>query len=113
MKIPQLQHISGNFTDARNNNVIERANKTLKTRIHNIEKFGSLRTGRELVDGFRLYYNMIRPHRSLNNTTPGDASGLRRESKNVLFEFARQDRRNRITKLIELARQENSQEKPA
>ena len=33
-------------------------------------------TAEELMNGFRAYYNFIRPHMSLDGKTPAEASGI-------------------------------------
>jgi len=33
-------------------------------------------TAQTIIDGFRIYYNFIRPHMALNGKTPAEASGL-------------------------------------
>lgn len=33
-------------------------------------------TAQELIDGFRNYYNFIRPHQALNGKTPAEMAGL-------------------------------------
>lgn len=36
----------------------------------------SQETAEELMEGFRTYYNFIRPHMSLDGKTPAEASGI-------------------------------------
>jgi hypothetical protein len=33
-------------------------------------------TAQTIIDGFRIYYNFIRPHMALNGKTPAQASGI-------------------------------------
>jgi transposase InsO family protein len=33
-------------------------------------------TAEEIMNGFRTYYNFVRPYQSLNGKTPAEASGL-------------------------------------
>lgn len=35
-----------------------------------------------MIDGFRIYYNFIRPHQSLNGQTLAEACGITVEGKN-------------------------------
>jgi transposase-like protein len=64
-------HVTGNtFQDKVNNNRIERFHRTLKTRTNAIENFGDLDSANQFVQGFRAYYNMLRPNIGLNGLTP-------------------------------------------
>jgi len=77
-------HISGNrFTDKVNNNLIERFHGTVKERTKVMRGFRDGKTAGLFVKGYRVYYNFIRPHRTLKGLTPAEAAGLpRRKSKN-------------------------------
>jgi hypothetical protein len=33
-------------------------------------------TARTIIDGFRIYYNFIRPHMALNGKTPAEMAGI-------------------------------------
>jgi hypothetical protein len=33
-------------------------------------------TARTIIDGFRIYYNFIRPHMALNGLTPAEMAGI-------------------------------------
>ncbi|MCI4353420.1 MAG: IS6 family transposase [Thermoplasmata archaeon] len=57
------------------NNLIERLHGTEKDRIRVMRGFNGKRTAATLMEGFRVHYNMVQPHRSLG-TTPGIAAGL-------------------------------------
>jgi putative transposase len=71
----QIHHISKpKFTDPRNNNLVERVNGTLKTRIRNFRRLDNLRSSAQLLEGLRLYYNSRRPHTALGGRTPIEAS---------------------------------------
>jgi hypothetical protein len=39
-------------------------------------------TARTIIDGFRIYYNFIRPHMALKGKTPAEACSIRIEGKN-------------------------------
>jgi hypothetical protein len=34
-------------------------------------------TARTIIDGFRIYYNFIRPHMALKGKTPAEKAGIR------------------------------------
>jgi putative transposase len=56
-----------------NNNMIERFHNTLKARY---KVMRGLQNPRQLLDGFCIHYNLIRPHQTLK-TTPGRTGGLK------------------------------------
>lgn len=84
---PSIRHVRGRkLKDKANNNILERANKTMKKRLRSMEKFSDPNSAKTVVDGFRLYYNLVRPHMSLANQTPAERAGLKFKSKNKLLE---------------------------
>jgi transposase-like protein/uncharacterized protein YlaI len=71
----RIAHISkARFTDPKNNNLVERVNETLKTRVRSFRKLDNLSSSAQLFDGLRLYYNNRRPHSSLGGKTPMSAT---------------------------------------
>ncbi len=71
----KIKHLSKpKFTDPTNNNLVERVNGTLKTRIKNFRRLDNLSSSAQLLDGLRLYYNSKRPHSALGGKTPIEAS---------------------------------------
>jgi transposase-like protein len=71
----RIKHISKpKFTDELNNNLVERVNGTLKSRIKNFRRLDNQASSAQLVDGLRLYYNSKRPHSALGGKTPIEAS---------------------------------------
>jgi len=76
LKKPRVQHIrKPRFVDPANNNMVERLNSTIRER----EKvMRSLKNNNsEIVDGFRIYYNFIRPHMALDGKTPAEVAGIK------------------------------------
>jgi transposase-like protein len=70
-------HISGNrFTDKVNNNLIERFHGTVKERTKTMRGFRNAETANLFAKGYRVYYNFIRPHRTLKGRTPAEAANL-------------------------------------
>jgi len=53
------------FTDPANNNRVERLNETIRSWLKSKKKLGA--NAQLLIDGFRIYYNHIRPHLSLSD----------------------------------------------
>jgi len=77
LKKPRVQHIrKPRFTDHTNNNIVERLNGTIREREKVMRSMKSDDTADELMEGFRTYYNFIRPHQSLEGKTPAEVSGL-------------------------------------
>ena len=40
------------------------------------------KTAQTIIDGFRIYYNFIRPHMALNGKTPAEESGITKPQQN-------------------------------
>lgn len=75
LKGPRAKHIrKPHFTDPTNNNMVERMQGSIRER----EKvMRSLKIeDSDVVEGYRIYYNFIRPHMSLNGKTPAEVAGL-------------------------------------
>lgn len=75
LKGPRAKHIrKPHFTDPTNNNMVERMQGSIRER----EKvMRSLKNeDSEIVDGYRIYYNFIRPHMSLDGKTPAEEAGI-------------------------------------
>ena len=53
------------FVDPTNNNLVERLNGTIREREKILRGFKKQRTAQVLVDGFRVYYNLMRTHQTL------------------------------------------------
>ena len=71
----RITHVSKpRFSDSKNNNLVERVNGTLKTRIRGFRRLDNLSSSARLFDGLRLYYNNQRPHLTLGGDTPVGAS---------------------------------------
>jgi len=59
-----------------NNNIIERFHSTFRERDKVMRGFKSKVTAKEITDGFRTYYNFIRPHQALNGLTPSQTANI-------------------------------------
>lgn len=64
------------------NNMIERFNGNVKERYKVMRGFHSLESARIILDGWRAYYNFIRPHMGINGNTPSKAVGIGLDLKN-------------------------------
>lgn len=58
------------------NNVLERLNGTTRERLKTLRGFGTEEGAKAALDGFRFYYNFVRPHQGLNGMTPAMRAGL-------------------------------------
>lgn len=59
----------------KSNNLVERLHGTEKDRIKILRGFHGQRGAELFMDGFRVHYNLVRPHKTMG-TTPGEAAGL-------------------------------------
>ncbi len=64
------------FIDLANNNRIERLHSTMRERTKVMRAFDTDPTANETMQGYRLYYNFIRPHTALDGQTPAQAAQL-------------------------------------
>jgi putative transposase len=71
------KHIKSHpFTEKDSTNMIERFHSTLKTRTDIMRGLKRPEATRELLRGFLVYYNYLRPHDSLDGKTPAEVSGI-------------------------------------
>ena len=75
LKGPRAKHIrKPHFTDPTNTNMVERMQGSIRERekvMRSIKIEDS-----DVVEGYRIYYNFIRPHMSLDGKTPAEVAGL-------------------------------------
>jgi len=70
-----VKHIRNvGFRDKTNNNLIERLHGTVREREKVMRALKIPDT--PIVDGYRLYYNFIRPHMALGGNTPAEIAGI-------------------------------------
>ncbi len=70
------------FIDLANNNRIERLHSTMRERTKVMRGFDSDPTANETMQGYRMYYNFIRPHMALKDKTPAEVAGIRVDGEN-------------------------------
>lgn len=79
-KSPRSKHIrNAGIAKKNNNNRVERLNNTVREREKIMRGMQNNDTTRVLMDGFRNYYNVLRPHMGINNNTPAEMAGLNLE----------------------------------
>jgi len=64
------------FIGLANNNRIERLHSSMRERTKVMRGFDTDPTANETMQGYRLYYNFIRPHMALDGQTPAQAANL-------------------------------------
>ena len=78
---PRVKHIRlANLGEKPNNNLVERLHGTFKDRIKVMRGMKRFERTEELSEGYRIYYDFVKPHLFLNGKTPAEASGLLREN---------------------------------
>ncbi|MFC2010321.1 IS6 family transposase [Chloroflexota bacterium] len=79
----ETEHIrSKPFTVEDNTQLIERFHETLKQRTKTMRGLKNIESAHDFIEGFITHYNYIRPHTSLNDRTPAEASGIGYPYKN-------------------------------
>lgn len=58
------------------NNILERLNGTTRERLKVMRGFGTKEGAKLAMDGWRAYYNLIRPHQGLQGKTPAEMAGI-------------------------------------
>lgn len=67
LRKPKTQHVRlAGLTKADNNNVVERLHGTVRDRDEVMRGLDNDESAPKIIDGFRIYYNFIRPHMNLN-----------------------------------------------
>lgn len=62
--------------DDESNNILERLDRTSKGRTNVMQAYDNDRGPDALSRGWRIYYNLARPHNALGGSTPGEIAGL-------------------------------------
>ena len=75
---PNAEHIVlRGVADRGLNNTTERLWGNVKERYKVMRGFHSFKGGKVILDGWRSYYNFIRPHLGLKGKTPAEAAGIK------------------------------------
>jgi transposase InsO family protein len=80
-----------------NNNKMERFNGEVRDREKTMR--GLKRNDTEMLSGYQLFHNFIRPHQALDGETPAEACGITVKGKNkwkTLIEKREQKMRNYV-----------------
>lgn len=64
------------FETKPNNNIVERLNGTCRERMKVMRSLNDPINASTFADGFRTYYNYIRPHQALDGMTPAEMAGF-------------------------------------
>jgi len=71
------EHVRAEGLTARsNNNKVERLHDTVRERTKVMRGLHNDKTATAFNDGFKTYYNFIRPHQALNGKTPAEVAGI-------------------------------------
>jgi transposase-like protein len=71
------EHVRAEGLTARsNNNKVERLHNTVRERTKVMRGLHNNKTATAFNDGFKTYYNFIRPHQALNGKTPAEVAGV-------------------------------------
>jgi len=77
LRKPRTKHIRmPRFIDETNNNIIERLQGTVRERDKVMRGFKKEESAQKILDGFRAYYNFIRPHQALQGKTPAEKANI-------------------------------------
>ena len=91
-KKDRVEHIrKPRFVDHTNNNIVERLNGTIRERekvTRNVKEQAPT-----IIEGYRNYYNLVRPHQALNGKTPAEIANINLNLKgNKWLELIRQSK---------------------
>jgi putative transposase len=98
LRNPRTQHISHiRLSGDMNNNIIERHNGTIRERekvTRNLKEQAPT-----IIEGYRNYYNLIRPNQALDGKTPAEACGIEVKGENKWVTLIQNASNHRYVKL--------------
>ena len=74
--------VSGSVAGSPNNNLLERLNGTIRERTKVMRGLHTEKTAEEVLEGWTVRYNYLRPHVSLRRRTPARAVGIDTDLRN-------------------------------
>lgn len=83
------------FVDPTNNNLVERLNGSIREREKILRAFKKQRTAQIIADGWRVYYNLVRKHQTLNARPADLALGINMTSNNRWLELIKKSHRSK------------------
>ncbi len=85
---------SPQFIDRTNNNRVERLHGTVREREKTMRALGNNQSAQTVVEGFRIYYNWVKPHMALNGRTPAEVAGVGVDESNRWVGLIKQATKN-------------------
>jgi len=80
LRSPRTKHLRlVSIRDKVNNNPIERFHGTVRERDKVMRALKNDKPTNQIIEGFRIYYNFLRPHMSLNGLTPAEIANINLE----------------------------------
>ena len=74
----ESEHVIAEGLTARsNNNKVERLHNTVRERVKVMRGLHSDKSAAVFTEGFKVYYNFVRPNQALKGRTPAEAAGIR------------------------------------
>jgi putative transposase len=68
--------IAAELTARSNNNKVERLHNTVRERVKVMRGLHSDKSAAVFNEGFKVYYNFVRPNQALGGKTPAEAAGV-------------------------------------
>jgi len=77
LRSPRTEHIrKPRFIDRTNNNIVERLQGSIREREKVMRGLKTEGTAKTMIEGYRAYYNFIRPHQALKGKTPAEIANI-------------------------------------